>query len=434
MKILVVDDELVSRKKMQVIMEGIGECKAVESGAEAVAAFKSAWESWAPFDLITLDIVMPDMDGTEVLADIRQIETERNIPKDKKVTIFMVTSQSEKDTIITCVQAGCDDFITKPFNRETVTKKLANRGFKVAEGSSVSGKADEAGKENRQAASKGALIENIINRFKRGEVDLPSMPQIYVKFKELMDKGSTLQNISELLKQDAAISSKLISISNSSYYRGLNENKTLESAISRLGLETAKQTVSAIANRALYTAGNKKYAKIVENLWEHSLSCAYASQFTSNIGQVRLNEDAFTLGLLHDIGKLILIQVVGEVEKRTQSADEEEVMEMFKALDAYHGKTGSILLKKWGFSENYVMVSLHHDSLDRADPITKELQVVHFSNLLVKSMGFGLSEPLNGELENSESASLLKLDAAKIEEIKAKVREQMDNTKQYIEQ
>jgi HD-like signal output (HDOD) protein/ActR/RegA family two-component response regulator len=429
MKILVVDDELVSRKKMQAIMEGIGDCEAVESGGDAVDAFKGAWEKWAPYDLITLDIVMPDMDGTKVLSLIRQIEEDRKIPREKRVKIFMVTSQSEKDTIIACVQTGCDDFIIKPFSRDTVTKKLENGGLKILDASSPAGSTAGSG----EAEKRGAFIENMINRFKRGEIDLPSLPQINVKFKELVEKGATLQNISELLKQDAAISTKLISISNSSYYRGLTENKTLESAISRLGLETTKQTVNAIANRGMYTTTNKKYTQIVENLWEHSLSCAYAVQLIVEGLGLKIEEDPFTLGLLHDIGKLILIQVVGEAEKRTQGADQDEVMEMFKSLDAYHGRTGAILLKKWGFSEKYVAVSLYHDSLDKTDTITKELQVVHFANLLVKDMGYGGSEPLGYPLEEAESAALLKIEAPMIAEIMPKVREQMESIKQFLE-
>lgn len=129
MKALVVDDELVSRKKLQKIMESLGECEAVESGSAAIAAFQKALENGMPFDLITLDVLMPKMDGTEVLYTIREIEKEKKIPKEKQVKILMVTSHSDKDTIITCIQAGCDDYIVKPFDREAVFKKLGKLGF-----------------------------------------------------------------------------------------------------------------------------------------------------------------------------------------------------------------------------------------------------------------------------------------------------------------
>jgi len=124
MKILIVDDELVSRKKMHIIMQNFGKCKAVDSGKAAISAFKKAWESWTPFDLITLDVSMPEMDGTEVVYKIREIEKENKVPKEKQVKILMVTSHSDKDTIITCVQAGCDDFVVKPFDKETISEKI----------------------------------------------------------------------------------------------------------------------------------------------------------------------------------------------------------------------------------------------------------------------------------------------------------------------
>ena len=101
MRILVVDDEIVSRKKMQIIMEGIGECEAVESGAAALGAFEKAWENLAPFDLISLDISMPDMDGTEVLYKIRGKEKDKKISKEQQVKVTITIYISK--IYITCI-------------------------------------------------------------------------------------------------------------------------------------------------------------------------------------------------------------------------------------------------------------------------------------------------------------------------------------------
>jgi two-component system chemotaxis response regulator CheY len=81
MKILVVDDEMVSREKMKMIMSHFGECEAVENGADAVEKFVGAWNSWSPYDLIALDVQMPEMNGVEVLNRIRAQVRKRASPR-----------------------------------------------------------------------------------------------------------------------------------------------------------------------------------------------------------------------------------------------------------------------------------------------------------------------------------------------------------------
>ncbi len=126
LKFLVVDDDFVSRSKMEAIVESLGEYNSVENGKEAIALFQANLKENKPFDIITLDIAMPDMDGTEVLFNIREIEKNNNITEENQVKIIMVTSHSNKDHLLTCLQAGCNDYIVKPFDSETVLKKINN--------------------------------------------------------------------------------------------------------------------------------------------------------------------------------------------------------------------------------------------------------------------------------------------------------------------
>ena len=70
---------------------------------------------------------MPEMDGIEILHAIR--EKEKNIPKKKGVKVIMVSSHKDRDSIIASVQTGCDDYITKPFEREIIIKKLDKLGL-----------------------------------------------------------------------------------------------------------------------------------------------------------------------------------------------------------------------------------------------------------------------------------------------------------------
>ncbi len=123
MKILVVDDEIVSRKKMIKIVEGFGKCEAVINGKAAISAVKTALENWDLFTLITLDVSMPDISGTEVLSAIRKLENARELQEDEKAKILMVTSHADADTVKACV-GKCDGYVIKPFNKEILTEKL----------------------------------------------------------------------------------------------------------------------------------------------------------------------------------------------------------------------------------------------------------------------------------------------------------------------
>jgi CheY-like chemotaxis protein len=127
--ILIVDDELVSRRKMEVIMKSFGTCETADTGEAAMAAFCGAWEHWCPFDLITLDVSMPGMDGTEVLRNIREKERAKGVPASRRVKIVMVTGRLDKITILNCMQAGCDGYVSKPFDGYKVRQQVIKLGL-----------------------------------------------------------------------------------------------------------------------------------------------------------------------------------------------------------------------------------------------------------------------------------------------------------------
>ncbi len=128
MKILIVDDERVSRKKMEKIMQRYGACHAVDRGTAAIKAYTEGLLGDEPFGVVTLDVLMPDMDGPEVLAMIRSVERKNGIPRGERAKILMVTSHSDQATVMASIEAGCDDYIKKPFTLERVTQKLKQMG------------------------------------------------------------------------------------------------------------------------------------------------------------------------------------------------------------------------------------------------------------------------------------------------------------------
>ena len=129
MRILVVDDDAPNRKLLKDIVSRLGECDAAEGGQNALSAFEKAWQDWRPFNLIFLDVLMPDMDGRQVLLKIREIEKEKKMSEQHRARIIMVTGVSEEETVKDCLRNGCDAFIVKPIDIELVFEKIKKFGF-----------------------------------------------------------------------------------------------------------------------------------------------------------------------------------------------------------------------------------------------------------------------------------------------------------------
>lgn len=129
MKTLIVDDNHKNRKVLTAMVAELGECEAVDSGQKAISAFKKAWEVWRPFNLILLDILMPEIDGTEVLRKIRKIEIDKKISKPHRVNIIMVTALSEKKMVLECLRDGCNDYIVKPIDGRLLFEKIKKLGL-----------------------------------------------------------------------------------------------------------------------------------------------------------------------------------------------------------------------------------------------------------------------------------------------------------------
>jgi len=126
MRLLIVDDNHKNIKLLMAILADLGECEFVDGGKNAISAFNKAWEDWRPFNLILLDISMPDMDGQQVLSLIREIAAEKKVSAQHRVRIIMVTALSEKKVVLDCLRKGCDDFIAKPADKQLLLEKIKN--------------------------------------------------------------------------------------------------------------------------------------------------------------------------------------------------------------------------------------------------------------------------------------------------------------------
>lgn len=121
-KILIVDDEPVNCKLLKELLEGKACCDAVYSGHEAIEIFQIAYKTKNFYDLILLDISMPEMDGLEVLDKIREFEESKGIPLGKGTPIIMVTAL--KETFMSAFKKGAEDYLLKPIDADALFQKI----------------------------------------------------------------------------------------------------------------------------------------------------------------------------------------------------------------------------------------------------------------------------------------------------------------------
>nr|NJM03892.1 response regulator [Desulfobacula sp.] len=122
MKFLIVDDEFVSRKKAHKILSQYGECDVAVNGLEALNAYVRAQNENDPYNLIFLDIDMPDLSGPQVMEKIRQWEKTKGIILSDAVKIIMMSADGSKETVKATFKEGCEAFMAKPVNRDKLSQ------------------------------------------------------------------------------------------------------------------------------------------------------------------------------------------------------------------------------------------------------------------------------------------------------------------------
>jgi len=118
MKALIVEDDLTSRKLLARYLEPYGEVDVAVDGKEGLKAVKLGWEEKIPYDLICLDILMPEMDGHMLLQKVRKEEHQRGIGGLKGVKVIMTTALAGKKNILGSFRKGCEAYMVKPINKK----------------------------------------------------------------------------------------------------------------------------------------------------------------------------------------------------------------------------------------------------------------------------------------------------------------------------
>lgn len=137
-KILIVDDSASIRQSFLEILSPLAECELATNGREAIERIKQRQGRTGTFDLVIMDVIMPEKDGLTTVKEIREYEARTGIQPADSLTIVIVTTINDPARILIAqYECGADAYIAKPFTAETVLQTLSNNGLVVPSSSNI---------------------------------------------------------------------------------------------------------------------------------------------------------------------------------------------------------------------------------------------------------------------------------------------------------
>ena len=353
--ILFVDDEanvLRGLKRMLYPFADVWRTEFAGNGAEALAMLEKG-----AFDLIVADMRMPGLDGAQLLTEVAQ-----RYPQ----MMRMILSGSWEHDLRMQAALSAHQYLSKPCSPE-VLKATLDRAFALRE----------------------VLVDPALRKLISGTSSLPSAPSIYLELIEALKRPEvSVEDVAAVLTRDAGMAAKVLQLVNSAAFGCRRHITNLEDAVIFLGIESIKALALSVSAFSMFDTRICPHFSI-GHFEEHSgvvASLARAVAKSRNVPKPVI-DDTFVAGLLHDVGKLILVSNYPEkydcvLEEATSGVKTLTHAER-GAFSITHAEAGSYLLSMWGLPDNVVeAVAFHHNPSKCPDNSFGPLAAVHIADVL----------------------------------------------------
>lgn len=274
----------------------------------------------------------------------------------------------------------------------------------------------------------------------RGATTFPSFPDVVLRFDEEMRRPEPeVAAIAAIVEQDPPLAAAVLRVANSAWYGGTREIASVRGAVVRLGLGEMQRLV-------LTTAVYRRFAGYggmnPRQFWLHSIATALLTRAIARRSTAEIRAQdldvAFTAGLLHDIGVLVLSYLVpdeyaelaGLVQRDGGSLTERET----ERWSVDHAEAGELLARTWKLPEPIVQVVRHHHTpWSAAPPHRSTVQLVHLANFVSNNQGFGRSEEGFPDSFDHGSWEALGLSLEDIPELIEDVRREGERCESFVQ-
>jgi HD-like signal output (HDOD) protein len=245
--------------------------------------------------------------------------------------------------------------------------------------------------------------------------DLPPLPTLVSKALQLLANPETpIEEIAAVIGQDQALVAKLIKVGNSALYGGLQKATSLRQVLARLGLKTTRNLVLAASTRS-YFMGNRKGMRVWgQFLWQHSVESGLAARRIAQAAKYPDPEEAFIGGLVHDIGKLIILMLFPEpykeilkLKKVHQVANKPAEA---KVIGCDHEQVGRLLMDRWNMPDSAKACAEFHHRYQEAGAYADLAAIVAYADYLSRQYGTNPeSLPTDDQAQARDISNYLKL-------------------------
>lgn len=244
-----------------------------------------------------------------------------------------------------------------------------------------------------------------------GTVELPVLPEVALQVREVVARDGPLGDVVAVVEREPAFAASVLRYANSVAFAGLRPVTDLKQAVSRLGMGAVEQTVLAVASRCVFRDGHGEHVERYRTLWEHSLVTALAARRLA--ARAVPPEQAFLAGLLHDVGKAVLLRCLSSLRARRPGLQlSAEALQEF--LTTLHCRIGDAFLESWNVpAEIRYAVARHHEA--DLDPGRDGLvAVVGCADRIAAKLGVSLIPDPTASVLDHPGARLLRLDDVKV--------------------
>jgi putative nucleotidyltransferase with HDIG domain len=224
--------------------------------------------------------------------------------------------------------------------------------------------------------------------------DFPSMPGAASELLSIIeDPKVAASQIEDVLRYDPGLTANILKLSNSAYFGLANEVGSVRRAVVLLGLKKVTQIVMTSCVNALMGVNVDGYDLPPGELWRHSIAVSVAAELLVKELNIEAPEETFTAALLHDVGKIVLSDILKDNLEAIETKSFEGMPFLLaenEVLGTNHAEIGAQILKTWSLPENIVnAVRWHHDP-DSAEESNILIDIVHIADVLCMMIGIGV--------------------------------------------